>query len=144
VTISSDLSLHKHVSNVYAKCFFLTSQKLRRVRLRRSLDVEYVKTLVHAFVTTRLDYCNSVLAGAPRSVTDKLQRVLNAAARLASSQWYPQIRSWSVTSAARRLAGRSELVQYLVASPSLSLDQRLHCRPTSVIRRVVTSLSDVH
>jgi len=41
-----------------------------------------MKTLVHAFVTTRLDYCNSVLAGAPRSVTDKLQRLLNAAARL--------------------------------------------------------------
>ena len=39
---------------------------------------------MHAFVTTRLDYCNSVLAGAPRSVTDKLQRVLNAAARLVS------------------------------------------------------------
>ena len=55
-----------------------------------SLDVESVKTLVHAFVTTRLDYCNSVLAGAPtppsmpRSATDKLQRVLNAAARLVS------------------------------------------------------------
>ena len=39
---------------------------------------------MHAFVTTRLDYCNSVLAGAPRSATDKLQRVLNAAARLVS------------------------------------------------------------
>jgi len=37
---------------------------------------------VHAFVTTRLDYCNSVLAGTPRCATDKLQRVLNAAARL--------------------------------------------------------------
>ena len=57
---------------------FFWLRQLRRVR--RSLDVEYVKTLVHAFVTTRLDYCNSVLAGAPRSVTDKLQRVLNAAA----------------------------------------------------------------
>ena len=49
-----------------------------------SLDVESVKTLVHAFVTTHLDYCNSVLAGALRSATDKLQRVLNAAARLVS------------------------------------------------------------
>ena len=39
---------------------------------------------MHAFVTTRLDYCNSVLAGAPRSATDKLQRVLNGAARLVS------------------------------------------------------------
>ena len=43
-----------------------------------------MKTLVHAFVTTHLDYCNSVQAGAPRSATDKLQRVLNAAARLVS------------------------------------------------------------
>jgi len=25
-----------------------------------------------------MDYCNTVLAGAPRTVTDKLQRVLNA------------------------------------------------------------------
>jgi len=81
VTISSDLSLDKHVSNVCVKCFFWLRQ-LRRVR--RSLDVESVKTLVHAFVTTRLDYCNSVLAGVLRSVTDKLQRVLNAAARLVS------------------------------------------------------------
>ena len=29
-----------------------------------------------------VDYCNTVLAGAPRTVTDKLQRVLNAAARV--------------------------------------------------------------
>jgi len=43
-----------------------------------------MKTFVYAFVTTRLDYCNSVLAGAPGSVTDKLQRVLNAAACLVS------------------------------------------------------------
>jgi len=61
--------------------FFWVCQ-LRRVR--HSLDVESVKTLVHAFVTTRLDYCNSVLARVPRSVTDKLQLVLNAAARLVS------------------------------------------------------------
>jgi len=29
-----------------------------------------------------MDYCNTVLTGAPRTVTDKLQRVLNAAARV--------------------------------------------------------------
>jgi len=29
-----------------------------------------------------MDHCNTVLAGAPRTVTDKLQRVLNAAARV--------------------------------------------------------------
>ena len=44
-----------------------------------------VKTVVHAYVTARVDYCNMVLAGAPRSVTDRLQRVLNAAARLVTT-----------------------------------------------------------
>jgi len=43
-----------------------------------------MKTMVHAFVTTRVDFCNTVFASAPRSVTDKLQRVMNAAARLVS------------------------------------------------------------
>ena len=34
-----------------------------------------------------LDYCNTVVAGAPRTVTDKLQRVLNAAARVITGTW---------------------------------------------------------
>jgi len=37
-------------------------------------------TLVHALVTYRIDYCNVLLAGAPKA--DKLQRLLNAAACL--------------------------------------------------------------
>jgi len=43
-----------------------------------------VITLVHACIHSRIDYCNTVLAGAPRTVTDKLQHVLNAAARVIS------------------------------------------------------------
>ena len=31
---------------------------------------------------SRVDYCNDVFAGSPRYITDKVQRVLNAAARL--------------------------------------------------------------
>ena len=33
-------------------------------------------------LNSRMGYCNTVLAGAPRTVTDKLQRLLNAAARV--------------------------------------------------------------
>jgi len=43
-----------------------------------------MKTLVHAFIMSRVDYCNAVLAGSPQYITDMLQRVLNAAARLVS------------------------------------------------------------
>ena len=41
-------------------------------------------SLIHAFVTCRVDQCNAVLAGATKSVTDTLQRVVNAAARVVS------------------------------------------------------------
>jgi len=43
--------------------------------------------LVYAVVNSRIDYCNTFLAGAPNTVTDKLQRVLNAAARVVTGTW---------------------------------------------------------
>ena len=82
VQLSSDLSLDKHVNVVSAKCFFQLRQ-LRRIR--RSLDDDSVATLVHAFVASRVDYCGSLLIGAPMKTTDKLQRVLNSAARIVSN-----------------------------------------------------------
>ena len=39
---------------------------------------------MHAFVTSRIDYCNAIYAGALKTIIDKLQRVLNAAARVVS------------------------------------------------------------
>ena len=40
------------------------------------------KTLVHAFVTSKVDYCNSLLYGVPKYLLQRLQRVLNYAARI--------------------------------------------------------------
>ena len=48
ITFSADLSLEKRISSICASCFFSLRQ-LRRVR--RSLDDESVKTLVHTFMT---------------------------------------------------------------------------------------------
>jgi len=52
--------------------------------LRRSLDTVSAVTLVDALVASRVDYCNAVLTGTPKVTTDKLQRVLNAAAQVVS------------------------------------------------------------
>jgi len=77
----ADLSLEKHVSNVSGTCF----RHLRRLRqIRRSLTSKPATTLVRAFVTSRVDYCNVILAGAPKIITNKLQQVLNSAARVVS------------------------------------------------------------
>jgi len=81
VQFLSDLSLNKHISCVSSSCFHQLRQ-LRRIR--RSLDKESAATLVHAFVTSRVDYRNAVFAAAPKTATDKLQCVLNAAAKLIS------------------------------------------------------------
>ena len=73
VTISSDLSLDKHVSTICSTCFYWLRQ-IRRIR--RSIDTDSAATLVHAFIASRVDYCNIVLAGSPRTITDRIQRVL--------------------------------------------------------------------
>jgi len=53
-------------------------------RIRRSLDTASAKTLVHTFVSSRVDCCNTVLARSSKATTDHLQRVLNAAAQVIS------------------------------------------------------------
>ena len=81
VTISSDLSPEKHTAAIISSCFYWLRQ-LRRVR--RSLDTDSAKTLVHAFVASRVDGCNTVFAESPKTITDRLQGVTNSAARVAS------------------------------------------------------------
>ena len=51
-------------------------------RIRRSLTTAACRTIVHALVMSRLDYCNAVLYGLPDSQLQRLQLVQNAAAQL--------------------------------------------------------------
>lgn len=50
--------------------------------IRRFLDRETTVRLVHAFITSRLDYCNSLHVALPKILLSKLQRLQNSAARL--------------------------------------------------------------
>ena len=51
-------------------------------RVRKYLDQTNTERLVHAFITSRLDYCYSLLYGVPEKDLNKLQRLQNSAARL--------------------------------------------------------------
>ena len=51
-------------------------------QIRSCLPTESTKTMVHAFISSRLDYCNSLLYGLPVKQIKKLQAIQNTAARL--------------------------------------------------------------
>ena len=58
---------------------------LRKISLiRKHLTFDAAQLLVHALITSKLDYCNSLLYGLPKHVTKQLQRVQNADARIFS------------------------------------------------------------
>jgi len=79
VRIDSRLKMDAHVAAVSRSCFF----QLRQLKtVRNSLSTDAANMLVNAFVSSRLDYCNSLLAGISDSLLSKLQSVQNAAARL--------------------------------------------------------------
>ncbi|KAL6458614.1 hypothetical protein MHYP_G00320860 [Metynnis hypsauchen] len=79
VIIDSDLAFDKHISHVTRTAFL----HLRNIaKLRSALSLHDAEKLVHAFITSRLDYCNALLSGCSSSNLNKLQLVLNAAARV--------------------------------------------------------------
>ncbi len=89
VILDSNLSFENHISHVTKTAFF----HLRNIaKLRNMLSVSDAEKLVHAFMTSRLDYCNALLGGCPASSINKLQIVQNAAARvLTRSRKYDHI-----------------------------------------------------
>ena len=79
VVIDRELSLAAHVTAVCRSGY----NQLRQLRpVVRSLSVNATKTLVQAFISCRLDYCNSLLFGISDGLLRRLQSVQNAAARL--------------------------------------------------------------
>ena len=79
VTFDSQLTMQRHVNKVASACF----HHIRRLKqIRRLVGPEVTATLVSAFVLSKLDYCNAILAGLPKSTIAPLQRAQNAAARL--------------------------------------------------------------
>ena len=77
--LDNQLKLNSHINRL-CKSAFLHLYNIRKIR--KFLSRETTQILVNALVTSRLDYCNSILYGLPATELYKLQRVQNSAARL--------------------------------------------------------------
>ncbi|XP_068108608.1 uncharacterized protein [Hyperolius riggenbachi] len=79
VILDGNLKLRQQVSAVVKSSFF----HLRNIaKIKHLIPAEDLPALVHAFVSSRLDYCNALLIGSTDKVLRPLQLVQNAAARL--------------------------------------------------------------
>jgi len=79
VTLDSKHSFDKHVSNICNVSGYHI-QALRHIR--PVLDLKSANVLACSTILSKLDYCNSVLAGVSQRNLFRLQRVQNSAARL--------------------------------------------------------------
>ena len=81
VTYDETLSFDEHIRSITKTAFW----HLRNIyQIRHYLDTDSLLILVHAFITSKLDFCNSLLIGLPKCLLKRLQSVQNAAARLVS------------------------------------------------------------
>ena len=79
VIFDSDNSFDNHVTKIFLACYYHL-RDLRRIR--KFLSDETAILLANAMVSSRLDYCNSLLYGVSKSNIAKLQRVQNALCRI--------------------------------------------------------------
>ena len=79
VTLDSKLTMAKHVNKIVSSAWYHLNN-IRRIR--KYLTKSATETIVHAFITSRLDMCNSILYGLPKKIKNKLQSIQNKCASL--------------------------------------------------------------
>ena len=81
VLFDSTCSLKYHVARI---CKSLNYQLYSIGKIRKYLDLSAAKMLMNAIISSRLDYCNSLLYGINKAQLEQLQRCQNQAARIVS------------------------------------------------------------
>ncbi len=79
VILETHLSFSSHVKAVTKSVYYHLKNVARIKSFVSSQDFE---NLVHAFITSRVDYCNGLLTGLPKKTIRQLQLIQNAAARI--------------------------------------------------------------
>ena len=78
VLFDNNLSFSQHISAISKSCFH-DIRDLRRIR--NTIDLTSACTIATSLIHSKVDYCNSLLLNLPATQTNRLQLVLNSAAR---------------------------------------------------------------
>ena len=79
VLIDSDLTFSSHIKSITKTAFY----HLKNIsRVKGFMSQKDQEKLIHAFISSRLDYCNGLLTGLPQKSIKQLQLIQNAAARV--------------------------------------------------------------
>ena len=71
--------MDNHITSVCQSCYF----HIRNIAsIRRYLDQEIAAQIIHAFITSKLDYCNSLLIGLTEKSLSRLKKIQNTAVRI--------------------------------------------------------------
>jgi hypothetical protein len=134
VTLDSDLSMASHVSRTVSTCFY----QLRRLKsIRRSLPIEASKSLVSALVFSRCDNQNGLFVGIAKKQIDRLQRILNASARLI----FGGTRTAHITPILRDKLHWLRFQQRISYKLCLTVYKALHSKSPVYIRELLTPVS---
>ena len=88
VTFDSTLTLHTHINNI-CRSGLLPLHQIGKIR--KFISQELTERIVHAFIFSKLDYCNGLLYGLPSNEIKKLQRLRNSASSLIVRTKNPKI-----------------------------------------------------
>ena len=119
VIVDSSGSMEAQVSSI---CSAASYSLWRIGKIRKLLDQKMTEKLIHGFVTSRLDYCNSLLFGLPDNVLKKLQLIQNSAARVVTR---------------RRLCDRDHITPVLRELHWLPVSLRINFKILCIIFKVI-------
>ena len=119
VTLDSGATLSSQVASV---CSAASHALWKIGKIRKFLGQHSAEKLIHAFVTSRIDYCNSLLFGLPDYEINKLQLIQNSAARLV---------------ARIRKRDRCHITPVLQALHWLPVDQRIRFKILCIIFKII-------
>src|SRR5258708_22075971 len=129
VIFDSNMIMEERVNKVCKMSYFY----IRLLgKLRKFLDKDTAAMLTHAFVTSRLDYCNSLLHGISKSLITRLQHGFNSAARIVSktkicNHITPVLKSLHWLPVLQRCAFKTALLTF----------KAIHCQAPSYISELI-------